>query len=83
MPTPTERLENRKTLSECRVCAWLATLSEKDRREWAQAIANPRFGAPLIAAEIGDEVARNDGTGYAGQPVGESSVETHRQRRHR
>lgn len=80
MPTPTERLNARKALQDCRVCAWLATLSEKSRREWQQAIVNPRFGAALVADEINAEQAA---TAYEGQSVGESSVANHRQRAHR
>lgn len=87
MPTPTERLEERKRLADCRVCAWLSTLSEKDRREWQQAIANARFGAALVASEIMVEVSAREGADvgslYNGPAIGESSVETHRQRAHR
>jgi len=80
MTTPAERLELRKQLSECRVCAWLITLDEKDRKEWAVAIANPRFGATAIAAEIRiDQIAAK----YDGVEVGESSVDTHRRKMHR
>lgn len=80
MPTPTERLETKKALQECRVCAWLATLDEKDRREWAKALADSRFGAGLVASEIAVDM---ESTGYGGPQVGESSVQNHRQRRHR
>lgn len=80
MPTPTERLAARKALTECRVCGWLATLTEKDRREWQQAIVNPRFGAALVASELAVEMTA---TGYDGLVPGESSVQTHRQRGHR
>lgn len=80
MTTPAERLELRKQLSECRVCAWLATLDEKERKEWAVAIANPRFGATAIAAEIQlDQIAAE----YGGVEIGESSVDTHRRKMHR
>lgn len=79
MATPTERLEIRKQLSECRVCAWLATLDEKTRRDWAQAIANPRYGGKLIASEIMLDVGAS---GYNGPEVGESSIETHRRKAH-
>ena len=79
MATPVERLELRKQLSECRVCAWLATLDEKDRKGWAIAIGNPRYSPGAVAAEIQlDQQAAN----YAGQMVGESSVDTHRRRGH-
>jgi hypothetical protein len=77
MPSPTERLEARKTLSECRVCLWLSTLNEKDRRGWTDAISNPRYGSALVAAEI------NEDTDYVGPTIGESSVQNHRMRRHR
>lgn len=80
MPTPTERLETRKTLQECRVCAWLATLEDKDRREWQKAISDTRFGSELIASEIAVDMTDQE---YGGPPIGESSVRTHRQRRHR
>jgi hypothetical protein len=80
MTTPTERLAARKALQECRVCAWLATLTEKDHREWHQAIANPRFGATLVASEITSEMAATD---YSGPPLGESSILNHRNRGHR
>jgi hypothetical protein len=87
MPSITERLETKKQLAECRVCGWLATLSEKDRKEWAQAIANPRFGYGLIANEIMVEIAARDGADvgstYNGPAIGDSSVETHRRRSHR
>jgi hypothetical protein len=80
MPSPAERLEQRKQLQECRVCAWLATLAEKDRKDWAQAIANPRYGATSIAAEVRIDILRD---GYAGPEVGESSIDTHRRKAHR
>jgi len=80
MTTPTERLEIKKKLAECRVCAWLVTLDEKTRRDWAQAIANIRFGAGLIASEIAIDV---QAAGYAGPDIGESSVDTHRRKAHR
>jgi len=80
MATPSERLEVKKQLSECRVCAWLATLDEKTRREWAQAIANTRFGAGLLASEITLDARAAE---YAGLDVGESSVDTHRRKVHR
>jgi hypothetical protein len=87
MPTPVERLEERKRLADCRVCAWLATLSEKDRKEWQAAVMNPRFGASLVASEIGVEIASRDVAGsevvYSGPSIGEASVQTHRQRGHR
>lgn len=73
MPTPTERLEVQLQVKMCKVCAWLATLDDKSRREWAQAIANPRFSAPMVAAEI-----RVDGG-----DVSEGSVQNHRQKAHR
>ena len=80
MPTPTERLETRKQLSECRVCAWLTTLEDKDRKGWATAIANPRYGSTAIATEIRVDQAA---TKYDGPDIGESSVETHRRKMHR
>jgi hypothetical protein len=86
MPSITERLETKKQLAECRVCAWLATLDEKDRKEWAIAISNPRFGYGLIANEIMVEIAARDGAAasrYNGPAIGDSSVETHRRRSHR
>lgn len=86
MTTPTQRLEERKRLSECRVCAWLATISEELRKEWQKAIADRRFGAEMIATEIMAEInARlsDDTEAYNGQTIGESSVDTHRARSHR
>lgn len=86
MPTPTQRLEERKRLAECRVCAWLATLSDEDRKEWTKAIADRRFGAEMIGSEIMVEVNARMAAGtndYNGQTIGESSVETHRARGHR
>jgi hypothetical protein len=80
MPTPMERLELRKQLSECRVCAWLSSLDEKDRKEWAIAIANPRFGPGSIAAEVQID---QSAAGYAGLSIGESSIDTHRRKGHR
>lgn len=80
MTTPTERLEIRKQLSECRICAWLATLEDKERKDWSAAISNPRYGSTAIAAEIrSDQVT----TEYNGVEAGESSVDTHRRRSHR
>jgi len=75
-----ERLELRKQLSECRVCAWLATLAEKDRKEWSIAIANPRFSPGAIASEAQLD---QDEAGYAGLSIGESSIDTHRRKTHR
>ena len=80
MPSPAERLELRKQLSECRVCAWLSTLDEKDRKDWAIAIANPRFGATAIASEV---LIDQQAAGYTGPSVGDSSIDTHRRRGHR
>lgn len=80
MPTPMERLELRKQLMECRVCAWMSTLSEKDRKEWAIAIANPRFSPGAIASEV--QIDHSE-AGYAGLSIGESSVDTHRRKGHR
>jgi len=80
LPTPTERLETRKQLGECRVCAWLSTLDDKVRRDWAQAIANPRYGAALIASEVLLDFQASD---YSGPAIGDSSVENHRRRGHR
>ena len=80
MPTPMERLESRKQLQECRVCAWLSTLEDKDRRDWAQALANIRYGNSMVATIVReDQVA----SGYTGPEAGESSVETHRRKAHR
>jgi len=80
MPTPMDRLETRKQLNECRVCAWLSSLDEKDRKEWAIAIANPRFSPGLIAAEVQiDQTAAS----YDGLGIGESSIDTHRRKIHR
>lgn len=78
--TPSERLAAKKALAECRVCAWLASLTEKNATEWREAIGSPRFGAGLVAAEIALEM---QSTGYDGLVPGESSVQTHRQRGHR
>lgn len=86
MTTPTQRLEERKRLAECRVCAWLSTLSDEDRKEWQKAIADRRFGAEMVATEIMAEVAAADASGavaYSGPTIGESSVDTHRARSHR
>lgn len=77
MPTPTARLEARRQLMQCRVCAWLATLKPAQRREWQKAIMDPRFGAEMVASEImlesGDSLP---------EPIGESSVSTHRRGAH-
>ena len=79
MPTPTERLEQRRQLSECRLCAWLQTLEAKDRREWSTAIANPRFSHEMVATEIRlEQEAQN----YTGEIVGSSTVRTHRKKHH-
>lgn len=84
MPTPTQRLEVRKRLAECRVCAWLNLLSEEDRKEWNKAIADRRFGSEMIATEIMAEIS-SEGyqPAYTGPTIGESSVDTHRTRGHR
>lgn len=79
MATPVERLELRKQLSECRVCAWLATLDEKDRKAWAIAIGNPRYSPSAVAAEI--QLDQTE-AGYGGLACGESSIDTHRRRGH-
>ena len=76
MSTPVERLEARKQLQECRVCAWLDTQDDRARTEWAKALQNPRYGNEPIAA-----LMREDQAGV-GLPVGESSVKLHRQRSH-
>lgn len=84
--TPTQRLEERKRLAECRVCAWLVTLTDDERREWQKAIGDRRFGAEMVANEIMAEInARisSETNRYDGQTIGESSVDTHRARGHR
>jgi len=73
MSTPIERLEARKQIAGCRVCAWLATLDEKARRDWASAIANPRYGHQMVAEEM-----HVDGAEVSGD-----SVANHRQKGHR
>lgn len=80
MPSPAERLELRKQLSECRVCAWLATLDEKTRKDWSAAIGNPRYSAGSVAVEIQADQTAAD---YPGLSAGESSVDTHRRKGHR
>lgn len=80
MPTPMERLEARKQLQECRVCAWLSTLEDKDRRDWSQALSNIRYGHGMVATIIREDQVV---AGYRGPEVGESSVETHRRKAHR
>lgn len=79
MPSPSERLEMRRQLADCRVCAWLSTLDEKSRKEWQEAILNPRYSAGLVAAEIAVDVAAD----YSGPTIGESSIDTHRRKAHR
>lgn len=76
MATPIERLEARKQLQECRVCAWLDTLDDQTRAGWVKALQNPRYGNEPIAA-----IMRED-QGGVGLPIGESSVKLHRQRAH-
>lgn len=73
MPTPTERLEVKRQIQQCKLCAWLSTLDDGTRRGWVQAIANPRFGAPMVASEIAVD----------GGDVSEGSVANHRQKGHR
>lgn len=73
-------------MAECRVCAWLASLGEEDRKEWQKAITDRRFGAEMVATEIMAEISLREasrGDAYSGQTIGESSVDTHRQRGHR
>ena len=83
--TPTQRLEDRKRLADCRVCYWLSTLKEDERKEWQKAIGDRRFGAEMVASEIMAEVNSHfeDAQAYDGPTIGESSVETHRTRGHR
>ena len=84
MPTPTERLTTRKAMMDCRVCTWLASLEDKERREWQAAIVNTRFGSALVASEIAIEITNQDeDSRYDGYVPGESSVTIHRQRGHR
>lgn len=73
MTSPTARLEAKLQVQMCKVCAWLETLEPANRKAWVQAIANPRFSAPLVASEL-----RADGA-----DVGEGSVLNHRQKGHR
>ncbi len=80
MASPAERLELRKQLSECRVCAWLQTLDEKDRKDWTIAIGNPRYSPGQIAAEIQVDQSAAE---YSGLSVGQSSIDTHRRKGHR
>lgn len=80
MTSPVERLELRKQLTECRVCAWLQSLEEKDRKDWAIAIGNPRYSPGSIAAEIQLDMTA---ASYPGVSVGESSIDTHRRKGHR
>lgn len=82
MPTPTERLETRKQLSSCRICAWLATLTDKDRKAWQEAILNTKYGASLIASEIMIDIQAETNT-YDGEQIGQASVDTHRRGMHR
>jgi hypothetical protein len=79
MTTPTERLELKRMLAECRVCAWLVTLGPTDRKAWDEAIANLRFSHDAVASEIREDQASAE---YNGLAIGESSVETHRKRGH-
>lgn len=79
--TPLERLVAKQALKDCRVCAWLATLDEATRKGWAQAIADRRFSHGMVAAEI--MLDATPASGYFGPGIGESSVNTHRQRGHR
>jgi hypothetical protein len=72
-PTPSERLEARRQLMGCRVCAWLSTLDEKTRKGWAQALANPRYTHTMVAAEIALD----------GGEVSADSVAGHRSKAHR
>lgn len=79
MASPTERLELKRMLAECRVCAWLSTLEKDLRAEWEEAIGNLRFSHDGVASEIREDQAAS---GYSGLAIGESSVETHRKRGH-
>ncbi len=79
MPTPTERLELRRQLLLCRVCGWLNTLDDKARKEWQDAIMNPRYGPAAIANEIALEL----GPKFNGRAVGKVAIQTHRERSHR
>jgi hypothetical protein len=71
--TPSERLEARRQLMGCRVCAWLASLDEKTRKGWAQALANPRYTHTMVAGEIALD----------GGEVSADSVANHRSKAHR
>lgn len=71
--SPTERLELRKQVKDCKVCAWLLGLDEKARKEWTVAIANPRYGPTMIASEIAID----------GGEVSADGVANHRAKAHR
>lgn len=77
MPTPTERLEARRLLVECRLCAWLVSLPLEDAREWQKAIMNPKYSAEMVSDEIMRDPAPKD------RPIGDASVTSHRRGAHR
>lgn len=79
MMKPSERLELRRQLELCRVCAWLATLPPDLRADWVAAIDNLRFPHSAVAAEIRID---QEAAGYRGQEVVADSVRTHRVRGH-
>lgn len=80
MPTPTERLETKRQIMACRVCAWMSTLDEKTRKSWAEAVNNTRYSNGMVANEIMVDIATSE---YQGEPIGESSIATHRRGMHR
>jgi len=80
MTSPMQRLTRRKAALECRICAWLTTLAEKDRAAWQTAILDTRFGSKMVGEEVALEMEATD---YTGLRPGEQAVNNHRQRGHR
>lgn len=81
-PTPSDRLERQAQLATCRLCMWLDWLEKgepKEAKGWRDAIANPRFSPKAISELI---IEDQQAAKYMGDPIGESSVETHRKRHH-
>ena len=69
LPTPSQRLEERRQLAACRVCVWLVTLEDTEARGWKTAIGNVRYSPKMVSEEIQrDQTAAE----YPGEMIGES-----------
>ena len=58
----------------------MITLDDKTRKGWNDALGNTRYSNGMIADEIMQDMTSSK---YDGDPIGESSVATHRRNLHR